>query len=91
MFWGLTLRELFREFVVGLRVRRDEFARYTLIGYQAVAIWVETQNKKRMPKFDSLIGVKKQPQSVQQMKSVLELMSMQMGVPLQKLKKRRIH
>lgn len=83
---------MFREFVIAQRKQRDEFQRASLIGYQAVAIWIATQNKKgRMPSFESLVGAQKAVQSVQQLKSALELMSVQTGIPLQKAKKRRVH
>ena len=92
MFWRLTIFGLFREFVVGLRIKRDEFMRDTRIGYQAIGIWIATQNKNgHMPKFETLVAGPKVPQSVEQMKSALQLMSQQTGVALQKLKKQRVH
>lgn len=77
--------------MIAKRLNRQSFERDTSIGYQAVAIWIATQNKKgRMPSFESFIGTQKAPQTVHQLKSALELLSQQTGIPLQKAK-RRVH
>ena len=61
--------------------QQDEFERATLIGYQAVNVYVRTMNKKKMPKFTDLIPSKPSTgrRRPEQARAMLELIAARMG------------
>ena len=73
-FWGFTLRELYQEFAIARARQRDVFERDTVQAYQVVRIYVETMNKKRMPKLSTLVGQSEKPQSARQMAQALSVL-----------------
>lgn len=80
---------MFRAFVWAKERRREEFERDTAHAYQVVRIWVETKAKKRMPKFETLIGRRTGPQSTNAMRGVLEVLSAQYGYPVKAGRRKR--
>jgi len=80
-FWRMTPRELYRELAAAKERHSDEVELLTLAGYQAVRIWVMTQNKKKMPEFASLLPKKPadRKQTKEKLKSVLHMLAAQYG------------
>lgn len=71
-----------REFAAFRERQADDFERATLIGYQAVSVYVRTMNKKKMPKFSDLVPKAKMSnatRSPEQARAVLELIAARMG------------
>jgi len=56
LFFRLTIRELFQEFAAARLRANDRHERDTVLAYQVVRIYVETMNKKRMPKLSALLN-----------------------------------
>lgn len=86
-FGRLTIRELFREFVVGKEQREYEFQLATLTAYQTVRIWAMTKSKKRMPTFASLIRKKGGDQTPREMRAALQQIAGQFGIRPRVVKK----
>jgi hypothetical protein len=87
-FGRLTIRELFREFVVAKEQRWLEAEARTVQAYQTVLIYFAARGKKRMPKIDQFLPKRETgPQDAQQLKSTLTVMAAQYGIPLRKAKR----
>lgn len=72
------------EFVAAKHRGRDELERDTRIGYQAVRIYVETMNHKRMPTFQKLLpwNVSQGAPTPSEQKARFEALSAHIGVPI---------
>lgn len=75
----MTIRDLFREFVVARRRLEDQAHRDITQAWWVVRIYIETMNKKRLPDLHTLLGVKAPGQSHTQMRAALEMLSSRYG------------
>lgn len=82
MFWRMTPRQFGRALAGAAKRHEDEFELATVTAYQAVSIYVQTMNKKRMPKFSDLVrkpsarAVKHGPEHA---RAALEVLAARMG------------
>lgn len=84
----MTIRELFREFVVARRRLQDQANRDIALAWWAVRIYLITMNKKKLPDLQSLMvatttGTPKQ--SPDAMRAALEMLSRRYGIPLKQV------
>jgi hypothetical protein len=77
---------LFREFAAARRRRTYEAGRDVTVAWHAVRLWLEVNNKKRLPSLESQLpkvdGSAPRPQSSSQLRSALVVLSEQYGIPL---------
>jgi hypothetical protein len=81
----MTLRDVFREFVIYKQRQEDAHDRDIALAWHIAAL--ERYDKtKPLPKLKSLLSGARKPQTRREQRGVLEQLSRQLGVPLQKVR-----
>jgi hypothetical protein len=78
---------LFREFAAARRRRAYDAARDVTVAWHAVRLWVEVNNRKKLPSLASQLpqtGATARRQTVGQLRSSLVILSEQYGIPLRR-------
>lgn len=90
----MSPKELWTEFEIHDARARDTFDRDTRQAWQIVRIYWESKGKKRMPDLKTLMsgakGAGARGPSKEYQRSVLHVLSMQYGIPLQTRKRKRV-
>lgn len=80
----MTIRELFREFVVAKHRTEDQYRRDMHLAWQGVRIFVMSVKEKgyRVPSLASLLNISAPSQSFDDMEAQLRFLSKQTGFPI---------
>lgn len=83
----MTIRGLFREFVVALQREGDDHDRAVALAWHIAAL----ERQEKLPDLKALLSRRQRskPQTLHQQRATLHVLSAQMGIPLRPTKLRR--